>query len=114
MLLVLLFFALALAFSVFYFIKHNIALSIIGGFLWFLFVVYVYPLSAGWDVYRGFAAIGGLMAFISWILPLAWRVKIEEEEEEPYDYYGDIANQRNEIRGTLRKMRGEKIEGEEE
>lgn len=107
MLLVLLFFVIALAFSIYYFFKKQIMLSMIGGFLWFLFVIYVYPLSTGWDIYRGFAAIGSLMAFLSWILPLAWRHVEELEEEKPYDYYQDIAGQKKQIRDTLRKMRGE-------
>jgi hypothetical protein len=109
MLISLLFFFIVLAFSVFYFIKKQTMLSIIGFALWFLFVVYEFNLSTGLgDIYSGFAAIGGLMAFMSLILPLTWRPKLPgEEEESPVDYYDDIAAQKKQIRDTIRKMRGE-------
>ncbi len=104
----LIFLAIALAFSIYYFTKKQIILSIIGGFLWFLFVVFMYSHSTGWDIYRGFAAMGFLMALMSWIIPLAWRQSLPGEEEPPTESGVDrYIRRRDKIREATRKIRGD-------
>lgn len=104
LLLSLLFLVVCLGFTIFYFIKKSTLFAAIGGGFWFLFVIYTYSNSTGWDIYRGFALMGTLLAFLSWIIPFTWRNNpVEEEPEE--EYVDSINRQRDEIINASRKSR---------
>jgi len=113
MLLVLLFFVIALGFSIYCFTKKVTLLSLLSGFLWFGFIIYTYPLSGGWDIYRILAAFGVIMAILSWILPLAWRPKLEPDDEHPhYENTEDIFDHLERDRTKNRKSEPEEEESE--
>ena len=97
MLLSILFLVVCLAFLCFYMAKKHSLLSYIGGGFWFLFVIYEYFNGVGWDVHRGFALMGTLLAIVSWVIPLTWRISSVEEEPEEEEYIASINRQRDEI-----------------
>jgi hypothetical protein len=101
----LVFLAVSLVFTCFYFIKKSTLFSVIGGGLWFVFIIYEYMNSTGWDVYRGLALIGTLMAILSWTMPLTWRSNPVEEEPEEEEYIDSINRQREELITASRKSR---------
>lgn len=105
----LLFLVVCLGFMCFYFIRKSTIFSVIGGGLWFLFVIYEYANNVAngglWDIYRGFAILGTLLAVMSWIIPLTWRNNPVEEEPESEDYVESINRQRDEIITGARKSR---------
>ena len=101
----LLFLVICLAFTCLYIIRKSTMLSVIGGGLWFLFIIYEYDNSTGWDIYRGFALMGTLLAIISWVLPLTWRNNPVEEENEEEEYVSSINRQRDEYIAGARRSR---------
>ena len=102
------FFAVTLGFAIYCFAKKQTLLAVICGFMWFLFVIYEYNLSTGWGIYRGMAAIGTLMAFLMWLMPLYMKQRLPSEDEpEIKEYLDDIAEQRAKIRSMSRKLRGD-------
>lgn len=107
LLLTLLFFAVSIGFTIFYFLKKSLVFAIIGGAVWFLFAMYEYSNSSTWDIYRGFALLGGLLTVLSWTIPLTWREgsgEVEEEVEE--DYIDSINKRRQQLRDRVNKSRG--------
>lgn len=99
------FLAVCLGFTCFYFLKKSTLFAMIGGGIWFLFVIYEYTVSVGWDMHRGFAMLGTLMAILSWVMPLTWRSVPVEEEPDEEEYIDSINRQREEIIAASRKSR---------
>lgn len=109
MLLVLLFFVIALGLTIFAFMTKNKIFSYIGFVVWFLFCIYTYPLSTvQWDIYMDFGVIGTLLALVSIVMPFTWRDNLggEEEEEKPYDMLESLNKDRESIRAYRDRLRG--------
>ena len=111
MLLVLVFFIIALGIMAFGLIRKDKIFSYISLALWLLFCIFTYPMStAAWDIYMDFGVIGTLLAFVSLVVPFTWRGNLGAEEEEvPREYVDDIFYQREQIRGTRNRMTGRNL-----
>ncbi len=112
MLLILLFFVVAMGFSIYVWAKHQGILGLLSFALWFLFVVQSFGLAlAQWDLFYDFGLFGSLMAFIMIITSLYSILKRPEipGEEEPQeeDYVTRVAEHRKRIAEAVRKRRGE-------
>lgn len=95
MLLTLLFFVVAMGFSIYCWLKREGVLGLLSFLLWFLFVVHSFGLSiARWDLFFDFGLFGCLMALImvfTSIFMIIQKQTIPGEEEKPrYESYEDI------------------------
>ena len=112
MLLELLFFVVALAFSIFCWLKKQGLLGLLSFVVWFLFVVYSFDVSAAqWDIYYDFALIGVLFALImifTSIYMIIDKGRIPGEEEPEKESSLDRYNKKlKKLRDATRKSRGD-------
>jgi len=116
MLLTLLFFVVAMGFSVYCWIKQNGILGLLSFLLWFLFTVNAFGLSvARWDLQYDFGIFGVLMAFIMIITSLyriLQRNKMPDEEEPVQeDTYTRVAKRKKKIDNVYRNISGDEESG---
>jgi hypothetical protein len=111
---VLIFFAIAMGFSIYCWAKHQGLLALISFAFWFMFVMYCFGAAiVQWDIYYGFGLLGCLMAFIMLITSLYYIIKnrpsLPGEDEEPpkVDYVTRILERKKQIDEAVRKRRGE-------
>ena len=89
------------------YIKKYTLLSLISGAFWFLWAMYEYNLSAGWDTHRGFAMLAGLFALLSWVLPYLWRGgDVDIQEDEPESGIDRYMRRRKKVKDAARKISG--------
>lgn len=113
MLVTLLFFVVAMAFSIYCWAKHQGTLGLLSFLLWFLFVVYCWGLSlTQWDLHYDFAMFGVLMGIIVIFTSIYMIIQSnrlpgdEEEEEKPRDVVEEVYQHRKRIREAKNRMRG--------
>lgn len=112
MLLTLLFFVVAMGFSIYCWIKQQGLLGLLSFFLWFLFVVQSFGLSlARWDLFYDFGLFGSLMGIIMMftsIYMIIQKQNIPGEDELPKETNVDrFIRKRDKIRDATRKIRGD-------
>ena len=115
MLLTLLFFVVAMGFSIYCWYKHDGVLGLLSFLLWFLFVVQSFGMSLmRWDLPFGFGLFGCLMAIImifTSIFMIIQKQTIpgeeEEQEESAEDYVDSVEAHKTRINDAVRKRRGE-------
>jgi len=112
MLLILLFFVVAMGFSIYCWVVKQGLLGLLSFVLWFMFVVYSFGVSlVQWDLYYNFGLFGSLMALIIMLTSLYMiinRPKIPgEEEPEKESSIDRYIRKRDKIRDATRKIRGD-------
>jgi hypothetical protein len=111
MLLTLLFFVVAMGFSIYCWAKRNGILGLLSLAVWFLFVVYVFGASlTRWDLQYDFGMFGTLMAFIMVITSLyriLQRPKMPDEEEpQEKTVITRVSERSKKLNSLYRSMRG--------
>jgi len=112
MLLTLLFFVVAMGFSIYCWIKKQGLLGLLGFALWFLFVVHSFGLSlARWDLFYDFGLFGSLMGIIMMFTSIYMIIQKQnipgEEEPEKESSIDRYIRKRDKIRDATRKIRGD-------